>query len=283
MALAPWRHQRRCRRSIVAKSGWKFVTVAAMLLALAVTVHVLGGMASVGAAPATSMDLSRRVQQQRRLGCTASLACTGHRPLCLRRPVAWKARGGLNEASNSTGLGDDDNDAPGAFFTSLRKEFESGEFWERPIASNIDGGAAVVGFVVLVWLLVALRLAFDFLAAQQQGDVGVERFFGAFFLKALAVSALLALGWLALQAFGPSSAEERNGRDAQGVWEDFWTGDYWNEPIAIDPRLVALGVAGGAMALLATSALLARGTQVVDEMSIQRLPMLSLDQETFRR
>lgn len=185
--------------------------------------------------------------------------------------------GGSSGAGNGTSPTNDVADAETSF-SDLAQELESGELWDRPIMSNTEGGMAVVGFLVLVWTVNACRLVWDFFKAREQGSLAVERFQGAFAVKAVVVAAFIVVIGVALYSSRPGGDDRDGSTSVEDFWEDFWTSDYWNEPVAFNPLLVALGAVGGFLALLAASAVLARGVRLVNDLSFQNLPELSLGQ-----
>jgi len=289
----PWR----CRRSSATRPCWRLFAVALVMLIRTASVAASGAGAEcpwpwlrlrhpafvklenniASAFAVFTPGPSQRTWPKQ--GITAKLASTlalSHLPA--RLPcIPCRALGGRSsEAGNGTSPTNDLADDTS--FSDLAQELESGELWDRPIMSNTEGGVAVVGLLVLVWAVNACRLVFDFFRARELGGSALERFQWGFVVKAFVVTALIAVIGVVLNFSRPLGGDQDGSSPSEDPWEDFWTSDYWNEPVAFDPLFVFLGFVGGFLALLASSAFLARGVRFVNDMSLQNLPELSLGQ-----
>jgi len=211
----------------------------------------------------------------------AGFAVGSARLSCIQKGLVARARGhsmarcsssGQDGSRNGTAAGDSDQ---ATIFSDLQDDFASGKIWDRPIASNEDGVFIVGGIFALVGLVVSAREVFEFFAAQEEGSLALDRFFGRLQLKALVVFAFFGLVAIFVNAVGPKSTG-KDGTKTDDPLKDFFTSDYWNEPIAFDLQSIALAVVGVGVALFTTSTSLHRWSQEVNDSAVQRLPELSL-------
>eukprot|EP00930_Biecheleria_cincta_P003047 TRINITY_DN103989_c0_g1_i1.p1 TRINITY_DN103989_c0_g1~~TRINITY_DN103989_c0_g1_i1.p1 ORF type:complete len:267 (-),score=19.21 TRINITY_DN103989_c0_g1_i1:128-928(-) len=197
---------------------------------------------------------------------------------CVQRKRVFRAKLLAAQAINGTSSKSDRMDATGDRDTTAFYEFESSDLWDRPIVSNADGGTVLLVLAGLASLANLYSWATSFQFASEKGELAAGMVATSFFVNMLAYICVIGvLVWAAREfVIGTRDDSDNN----SNWWEEFWTSEYLNEPVAFDFQVVALGIIGGIIALLATSALLTRGTQAIGDQIFEDSPVLSLRRQS---
>lgn len=228
--------------------------------------------AFIGAKPAASAGLAQH-QPSVNVWIAGGRGSVSRMRECVQWNRVFRAKLLAARAINGTNSNGDRVNVPGDRDTTAFDEIENGEIWDKPIVSNADGGNILLALAGLASLANLYRWATSFWFASGKGELAADIVATSFAANMLAYIFFIGLlVWAANEFIIGTQGRDDN---SSNPWEEFWTSEYWNEPMAFDFQVVTLGIIGGTVALLATSALLTRGTQAISDQIYQDSPVIS--------